>query len=183
MVEITYQLFLSTLQTVGILVGIVYYITIMRNAQRTRELALKAQEEAERSRKREMILQRLQSFDLPFAKAWGDVMFKDPEKWSEVYNPRVNLETYANMVFLQNRYQNLGIMVREKVVDPELLFQIFNPMSIISAWEHYRENIESRRKSGNQPSLFDAFEYLAEEARKRYPHMKIGRPRWGYETE
>lgn len=74
-------------------------------------------------------------------------------------------------------------MVREKVVDPELLFQIFNPMSIISAWEHYRENIESRRESGNQPSLFDAFEYLAEEAGKRYPDLKIGRPRWGYETE
>jgi hypothetical protein len=44
MVEITLPIVLQILQTVGILVGIVYYITIMRNSQRTRELSLQAQE-------------------------------------------------------------------------------------------------------------------------------------------
>jgi hypothetical protein len=44
MAEITYQMVLSTIQTVGLLVGIFYYITTMRNAQKTRELALKSQE-------------------------------------------------------------------------------------------------------------------------------------------
>jgi hypothetical protein len=35
MVEITYQMLVSTLQTVGLLVGIIYYIFIMRNIQKT----------------------------------------------------------------------------------------------------------------------------------------------------
>ncbi len=44
MVEITLPLVLQILQTAGILVGIIYYITIMRNTQKTRELSLRAQE-------------------------------------------------------------------------------------------------------------------------------------------
>jgi len=42
MVEITLPIMLQIMQTVGILVGIIYYITIMRNTQKTRELTLKA---------------------------------------------------------------------------------------------------------------------------------------------
>ena len=42
MVEITSQMVLSTLQTIALIVGIAYYLTIMRNSQRTRELSLKA---------------------------------------------------------------------------------------------------------------------------------------------
>ena len=40
MAEITYQMVLSTLQTVGLLVGIVYYITIMRNSDKARKLQI-----------------------------------------------------------------------------------------------------------------------------------------------
>ena len=42
MVEITYQMVLSTLQTVGLLVGITYYLIIMRNSQRAQQLQLRA---------------------------------------------------------------------------------------------------------------------------------------------
>jgi hypothetical protein len=44
MIEITLPLVLQILQTAGILVGIIYYITIMRNTQKTRELTLQSQE-------------------------------------------------------------------------------------------------------------------------------------------
>jgi arginine exporter protein ArgO len=64
MVEFTIPLVLDIIRTAGILVAIVYYITIMRNQQRTRELSLKAQEEAEKARQREMIIQRSQTYGL-----------------------------------------------------------------------------------------------------------------------
>ena len=66
MVEITYQMVLSTIQTASLVVGIVYYITIMRNTQRTRELTLKAQEETERARQRDMIIQRSQTYGMDY---------------------------------------------------------------------------------------------------------------------
>jgi hypothetical protein len=168
--QVTFQTIFQFLQTVGILTAVFYYIMTLRNV--------------ERARQRETIFQRIQSFDLPYARAWGDVMFKDvstPEKWYEAYDPNENPETWANMAFLQNRYQSLGVMLREKIVDPDLLFQMFNPGSIITAWEHYRDNILARRKSRNQPALFEGFEYLAEEARKRYPEITPFRAQWGYE--
>jgi len=40
MVEITYQMMLSTIQTVSLIVSIIYYITIMRNSQKTQQQAL-----------------------------------------------------------------------------------------------------------------------------------------------
>jgi uncharacterized membrane-anchored protein YhcB (DUF1043 family) len=46
MVEITYQMVLSTLQTIALIVGIAYYLIIMRNSQRNQALALRAQEQA-----------------------------------------------------------------------------------------------------------------------------------------
>ena len=40
MVEVTYQMVLSTLQTAGILIGIFYYITTLRNQNRARQAQL-----------------------------------------------------------------------------------------------------------------------------------------------
>ena len=70
MAEITYQMFLSTLQTVGILVGIVYYITIIRNAQRTREVT-------KRNRQSDMIIQRSQSYSLDYTRAYAETVGMD----------------------------------------------------------------------------------------------------------
>jgi hypothetical protein len=42
MVEITLPIILQILQTAGILVGIVYYITIMRNSYKAQQMTLKA---------------------------------------------------------------------------------------------------------------------------------------------
>ena len=167
--QVTFQTIFQFLQTVGILTAVYYYIMTLRNA--------------ERARQREMIFQRFQSFDIPYARAWGDVMFRDPEEWTEVYDPRENLETFANMAFLQSRLQSLGVMLRERVIDPDLLYQIFTPVSILNAWEHYKANIEARRERLNDPTLFEAFEYLSDETRKRYPDLVITRSRWGYESE
>lgn len=176
MVEITLPVILQIVQTTGILVGIVYYLSIMRNMQKTREQTLKNQEEAEKARQRDLILQRIHGFDIPFARAWGDVMFKDPERWNEVYDPNKNLDTWANMVYLQNRYQNVGVLLKEGYIEGDLLFQIFNPGSIIAAWEHFKANILSRSKSRSQPDLFSGFEYLAMIARKKYPDVVPSRP-------
>jgi hypothetical protein len=57
MVDISYQMVLSTLQTAGILVGIFYYIFTLRNAQHTRELQLRAQEQAADTQKAQLLMQ------------------------------------------------------------------------------------------------------------------------------
>jgi hypothetical protein len=44
MVDVTYQMVLSTLQTAGLLVSIFYYITVLRNQQKNQEISLRNQE-------------------------------------------------------------------------------------------------------------------------------------------
>ena len=44
MVEITYQIVLSTLQTVGILMGIFYYIMTLNNTRKNQEMQLETRQ-------------------------------------------------------------------------------------------------------------------------------------------
>jgi uncharacterized membrane-anchored protein YhcB (DUF1043 family) len=48
---------LSTLQTIALVVGIAYYLFIMRNSQRNQELTLKAQEQALETRQTQLFMQ------------------------------------------------------------------------------------------------------------------------------
>ena len=57
MVEVTLPIVLQMVQTIALIVGIIYYLTIMRNQQRTRELALKAQEHATETRQTQIFMQ------------------------------------------------------------------------------------------------------------------------------
>ena len=47
---------LSTIQTIALVVGIIYYITIMRNQQKTRELTLKSQEQTLETRQTNILM-------------------------------------------------------------------------------------------------------------------------------
>jgi uncharacterized membrane-anchored protein YhcB (DUF1043 family) len=56
MVEITLPIALQIIQTVSLVVGIIYYLIIMRNSQKTRELALNAQEQALETRQTQLFM-------------------------------------------------------------------------------------------------------------------------------
>ena len=83
MVEITLPLVLQIIQTVSLVVGIVYYLIIMRNSQRTRELTLrsqeltrKAQEQALETRQAQLFMQlynRLNEGE--FCESYGKVVY------------------------------------------------------------------------------------------------------------
>jgi hypothetical protein len=57
MVEITLPITLQIIQTLSLIIGIAYYLTIMRNSQKTRELTLNAQEQALETRQAQLFMQ------------------------------------------------------------------------------------------------------------------------------
>ena len=112
MIEITYQMILSTLQTAGLLVGIFYYIMVLRNQQknqeislRNQELTLKSQALATETRQAQLFMQLFDRWSDPhFAKVYGDYRYKvcaklnnDPDEISRIaveslfesYNPEI----------------------------------------------------------------------------------------------
>ena len=158
----------------GLTASIIYYANILANANKTRELQLKAQEEAEKARQKEQIQLRIQSADLPYIKAWSNVLSKKVstlEEWDEIYHPIKNPELFAEVLFIQARFQSIGVMLKEKLIEPELLYKIYTPNLILITWEHYRRKLLTRRAEVNDPTMWGEFEYLYEETKKRYPDV------------
>jgi len=168
---------LSTLQTAGILVGIVYYITIMRNTQRTRELSLKAQEEAEKARRRELMFQRFQGYSLEYTRAFANVLtyddWEDAEDWNRKYGPRVNPEAWSEYVYITRIFNVAGILLKEEVADAELIFQLYPPNAVIRIWERFEPVTLDVRERRSNPTFYGPFEFLYNEAKKRFPDIII----------
>lgn len=164
---------LSTIQTVGILVGIVYYLTIMRNAQKTRELtlqaqelALKAQEQALETRQAQFFMQsyretattELQTLAFKILRwEWTDFAdfrekyYLDPNKWGE----------FASFMIHMN---GLGIMLEEKYIDSELLYKMDQDGAApMWWWFKFESVIREMREQMNNPSLMKYFEFYVEE--------------------
>jgi len=169
MVEITYQMVLSTLQTLSLMVGVFYYIFIMRNSQKTRELSLKAQEQAFETRQIQFCWQALERVhNTEFMRRMLEVMyhqdFKDYEEWREKYGPSTNPDAYVDYYHVTSIFQGLGYLVQSKVLELEALSRHIRPRSIILLWEKI-EPIVKVHRDGLNPTAYDSFEYLANELR------------------
>ena len=173
MVEITYQMVLSTLQTIALIVGIAYYLFIMRTTQRTRELSLKAQEEAERNRQRDMIIQRSQSYTLEYTQTFQEVMlmqdWENPEEWEAKYYRTNNVNAFSKWSYITRLYHMAGLLLRQGG-DPETIFALYPEGVVISLWEQYEPVIRHLREKYS-PDYLDALEFFFEEAKKRRPEL------------
>jgi len=123
MVDITYQMVLSTLQTVGLLVGIYYYIMSLRNQQKNQELTLKSQDSATETRKIQIANDVIAKLSIPeFYPAWMDVVYRQPytdfKDWLEKYGPHSNMDAYINFVYIAENYDMAGLVHRHGLVDP-----------------------------------------------------------------
>ena len=160
MVELTYPLILDTIRTAGILTGIIYYMTILRNNQKTT--------------RREQMYLRFQVADMDYVKAYSYIMSKDftnVEEFLSHFDRENNPEAWANYIFVGTRYHNIGLLLKEGLIDSNIVFEIFNPMVIIQLWEKILPIELETRKRNNHPKHYDAFEYLYNEAKKRYPDI------------
>jgi hypothetical protein len=138
---------LDWVPAMGVTIALVYYTQVLRNQ--------------ERARQRDQLQLRIQSADRPYTRAWTNVIFKkaaNREEWMEVYHPIKDPELFADMIFIQARFQSLGIMLKEKIIDPDLLYKIYSPHSILATWEHYEPNVLARREEINDPNLLSEFE-------------------------
>ena len=161
MVEITYQMVLSTLQTIALIVGIVYYITIMRNNQRANKLYT--------------LQQRMQNMDRSYFQAWANIVnmtYETPEEWREKYSPENNPEVYADWSYIGSIFHNLGYLLKHELVDSETVFELYPPGSIIRAWRRYEVMVDYRT-SISGPNLWQYFRYINDEAKRSFPELTI----------
>jgi len=161
MVEITYQMVLSTLQTAGILVGIVYYVTIMRNQQRTRELTLKAQELTLETRQAQLFTQLIDKYTtkegLEYLRVEDGATWSSYEEWLEIY--RNDAEYHDAFKWLAHIYAGVGALLREGLLNIRMV-ALVAASGIIGDWEKYKDVIYEWRKRTNDRTSRSEWEYL-----------------------
>ena len=162
MVEITLPIMLQIIQTVSISVGIIYYLFIMRNVQK--------------SRQRENLLLRFQILGKTYNDAKEDFLEQDWGSTMEDYSKH-SPESRANFNFIQSSLNNIGVMMKEKLIDPEMFYQIYSPRLIMRHWETIEDIINNYREITKDTKYNEAFEYLYNDAKKRFPDIISRRDR------
>ena len=144
----------------GVIAGFSYYVLTVKNTSKV-------------SQKEQMNL-RMQYHDLTYMDTWSYVMsipWTNYEEWRKNFDPSENQSNFAKYIYVGTRYQNIGLMLKEKSIDPDLVFEIFTPRAIIITWEKYLPAIQDNRERFNNPRHYANFEYLYNEAKKRYPNI------------
>jgi uncharacterized Zn finger protein len=187
MVEITYQMVLSTIQTVGILVGIVYYLTIMRNQQRTRELALKSQELTRKAQEQALETRQAQLFmpiyskfyEKEFMKDFGNVVrnweWDDYDDFYEKYGVEKNPEAWSSFIATMDYFEGIGVLVKRKLIEASLIDDLISGL-VMMYWEKSESYIRESRLRRNYPQFAEFFEYLYNEVKaiavQQHPELK-----------
>jgi hypothetical protein len=161
--QMTFQTVFQFLQTVGILMGVYYYITTIRTNQRNQELTLE-------TRQLQLYMRVLEdNRTKEFQMQWIDVAyhqeFEDYEEWREKYGPRTNPEAYANFFHVTNWFQGIGYLVKTGVLDVEVVSEYIRPRSVVYLWEKVAPIVKVHRETTN-PCACDSFEYLVREVEK-----------------
>jgi hypothetical protein len=87
--------------------------------------------------------------------------WKDYDDFERKYGSDYNLDNAAKRFSVWQTYNTLGMLVREKLVEPELLYPILG--GVVNHWGKFKDVIkEGRKRYGNMDDLSD-FEFLYNE--------------------
>ena len=145
---------------IGIIVSILYYTSVLRNAENTR--------------RRDQLFLRFQSIDKEWLKAYANVIstdFEDFEDFIQIYNAKTNPDGFAEWSLIAMRFDLIGIMLKEGTIDAEMVFKIYSPHSVMRAWEKMSPIFDVARESRNMPEHREGFEYLFNEAKRMHPEI------------
>jgi hypothetical protein len=152
---------LSTLQTISIMVGIYYYLMILRNTERTR--------------RRDILFQRINIIDEDFYDRWVK-LFSEPwttfKEWTDYREEHP--ESYNFIAYIMMTLNSIGVLLKQNIVDEETLFEAFSPPLVVWTWNKTSPIVMAWRETINLPNYHSNFEYLNNRALAMYPDMRKG---------
>jgi hypothetical protein len=162
MVDITYQMMLSTLQTAGLLVGIFYYVTTLRNAQKNRMINL--------------VFQRMQTRSPEYFRESLDI---NPSMWDwetvEEFHSKYNWKRTPNILAqrksIEDRFTAWGMLLKEGLVSIEFVAKVFPPAFVMTWWERNEPLYQDERRVTNNPEHYEDLEYLYNALKRKYPEI------------
>jgi len=94
-----------------------------------------------------------------------EVEFKDYDDFVKRYGkPISRKQVPMSFMMMGNFFEQIGVLFRNGLIDASLISQLF-PIDMV--WEKMKPLVEGMRKEYHQPELFEWFEYLYNEMKKR----------------
>ena len=159
MVEINLSIVLQIVQTIALIVGIVYYLIIMRNSQRSQQMQLE-------TRQAQLLMQVYSRLDTPEkVRALQEVFlwdFKDFDEWRDKYwNP----DDYHRLGTLVLFFGGAGTLVKTGDLPIEKVSMLIGGLTILM-WEKFEPIKDDLREFWNMPGWANSWEYLYHELLK-----------------
>ena len=147
----------------SISLSIVYYASVLRNANKTQQMQLE-------TRKVQLFMTISETKSSPeFQKLIYRVTFIDD--WDDLddyfrkYGPMNNLDGYSEHAYLWQLYDTVGFLLKKEVIDVSFLDDLLKA-TVLFAWSKFEPVIKANRERAGQPNLWNQFEYLANEIKK-----------------
>jgi hypothetical protein len=139
----------------GLTASIVYYASILRNANRARE--------------RELINQRITMINEEFYAKWRKLLLGEWTTYREyLITDQEDRDIISHFSTMLN---SIGLLHRNKMIGSELIFSIYLPNFVIWTWEKVAPFIMGVRESMNNPEHYSGFEYLYKIYKEKYPDL------------
>ncbi|MCX6653761.1 MAG: hypothetical protein NTY03_01435 [Candidatus Bathyarchaeota archaeon] len=91
-----------------------------------------------------------------------DMEWSDYDDFEKKYGSDYNIDNLAKRMSVWKTYNTLGMLIREKLIEPEVIYAIDNVNSCF-VWKQFKEVIaENRRRYGGKDNFSD-FEFLNNE--------------------
>jgi len=108
--------------------------------------------------------------DKEFCNSYGMVLWrfewKDFDDWQRKYHPQEDLETWTSWVSVARFFSGIGTMAKRKLIDVGMVDNIMGG-PVIWTWEKMEPIVKESKVSLKRPQLWDDFEYLYNEIKKR----------------
>ena len=160
MVEITYQMVLSTLQTAGILAGITYYIMTLTYSRRNQEQTLMTRKITSFENTLGAVIKS--SEGPKYTRIIDDNAVSSYEEHMEL--TRKNPDYYEAWYNIFISLDFIGIYLKKGVLDIDM-FAMFNPWWYNRFWNRYKPIIHEMRKR-DRPGYMINLEYLMDSLEK-----------------
>lgn len=160
------QLVFGFVTTASVVFGIAMGLMQLRDMKRTRETELE-------TRQAQLLMQLYSIYDTrDFLEDYGKVSYtmeySNLADWNKKYGPINNLQDYASWARVGRFFDGVGILVRKGLIDPSLVTELMREV-IIYNWERVRPWVNEQRSIGSNPHVWENYEYLYGEIRKRTP--------------
>jgi hypothetical protein len=167
--QVTFQTIFQFLQTVGILVGVYYYIMTIRTNQRNQELQLE-------TRQAQLFIQIYNRFqEVEFRNNFNDVLSREWEdyddyvkKYGRFTNPTAQAKSSSIALF----FEGLGVILMQGLLEIDIVGELMSsPVRLY--WEKMKPILMVMRERMDRDSIMASAEYLYDEIVRR--DLRLGR--------